>query len=67
MLCALPIDLILLFLIASGRDFARENYFLPLIQGFYDSYDQYLNSTTITSFTAAAFKSLHSSIRRFIE
>uniref|UniRef100_A0A2S2NAX9 Peroxidase n=1 Tax=Schizaphis graminum TaxID=13262 RepID=A0A2S2NAX9_SCHGA len=50
-----------------GRDFSRENFLLPLTKGFDDSYDQYLNPTTITSFTAAAFRSLHSSIRGFIE
>ncbi|XP_022170134.1 peroxidase-like isoform X2 [Myzus persicae] len=50
-----------------GRDFARENYLLPMTDGFDDSYDQYLNPTTTTSFTAAAYRSVHSSIRGFIE
>jgi len=54
-------------LIAVGRDFARENYLLPMTDGFDDSYDQYLNPTTTTSFTGAAYRSMHSSIRGFIE
>jgi len=59
--------ILLLFLIAAGKDFARENYLLPMTNGFDDSYDQYLNPTTTTSFTSAAFRSLHSSIPGFIE
>ncbi|XP_060871134.1 peroxidase-like isoform X1 [Metopolophium dirhodum] len=50
-----------------GRDFAKENYLLPMTNGFDDSYDQYLNPTTTTSFTGAAYRSMHSSIRGFIE
>lgn len=59
--------LILLFFIVAGKDFARENYLLPMTKGFDDSYDKYLNPTTTTSFTSAAFRSLHSSIRGFLE
>ncbi|CAI6350006.1 unnamed protein product [Macrosiphum euphorbiae] len=50
-----------------GRDFARKNYLLPMTNGFDDSYDQYLNPTTTTSFTSSAYRSMHSSIRGFIE
>lgn len=50
-----------------GKDFARVNKLLPLNQGFDSNYDQFLNPTTITSFTAAAFRSIHSNIQGFVE
>lgn len=51
----------------SGKDFARVNKLLPLSSGFNNNYDQILNPTTFTSFTAVAFRSFHSYIQGYIE
>ncbi|XP_060870138.1 peroxidase-like [Metopolophium dirhodum] len=46
-----------------GRDYCRANNLLPLSNGFDDNYDAFLNPTTFTSFTAAAYRGLHSYIQ----
>ncbi|VVC25042.1 Hypothetical protein CINCED_3A001808 [Cinara cedri] len=50
-----------------GKDYARVNNLLPLKEGFNNNYNEFLNPTTLASFTAAAFRSLHSYIQGFIE
>lgn len=50
-----------------GRDYARVNHLLPLREDFEDSYEEFLNPTTMTSFAAAAFRAFHSNIQGFIE
>ncbi|VVC25043.1 Haem peroxidase,Haem peroxidase, animal type [Cinara cedri] len=50
-----------------GKDYTRVNHLLPLKEDFEDSYEEFLNPTTITSFAAAAFRAFHSNIQGFIE
>jgi len=50
-----------------GKDYARENKLLPLKKGYNNGYNVNLNPSTITSFTAAAFRAQHSYIQGFIE
>lgn len=51
----------------TGRDYCRANNLLPLSDGFDDNYDAFLNPTTFTSFTAAAYRGLHSYIQGSME
>ncbi|XP_026813543.1 peroxidase-like [Rhopalosiphum maidis] len=46
-----------------GKEFAKANKLLPLTEGFDYNYNKSINPTTITSFTAAAFRSQHSYIQ----
>ncbi|XP_015374036.1 PREDICTED: peroxidase-like [Diuraphis noxia] len=46
-----------------GRDYCKANNLLPLSDGFDNNYDAFLNPTTFTSFTAAAYRGLHSYIQ----
>jgi len=55
------------YLITLGKDYARVNHLLPISDGFDDNYDRTLNPTTISSFTSAAYRSLHSQIQGFVE
>ncbi|XP_050538281.1 peroxidase-like isoform X5 [Daktulosphaira vitifoliae] len=46
-----------------GSDFAKLNELLPLKKGYDNRYDQFLNPTTFSSFTATAFRAPHSYIQ----
>lgn len=50
-----------------GKDYAKANKLLPLEKGYNMDYNEFLNPTTIASFTGAAFRSLHSEIQGYIE
>ncbi|XP_022162140.1 peroxidase-like [Myzus persicae] len=50
-----------------GKDYARANKLLPLEKGYNMDYDQFLNPTTMTSFTGAAYRSLHSEIQGYFD
>jgi len=43
------------------------NKLLSLSQGFDNNYDEFLNPTTVTSFTGAAYRGFHSYIDGFME
>ncbi|XP_050538280.1 peroxidase-like isoform X4 [Daktulosphaira vitifoliae] len=49
-----------------GSDFAKLNELLPLKKGYDNRYDQSLNPTTFSSFTATAYRAFHSYIQRTI-
>ncbi|XP_015374037.1 PREDICTED: peroxidase-like [Diuraphis noxia] len=50
-----------------GKDYAKANKLLPLEKGYNMDYDEFLNPTTITSFTGAAYRSLHSEIQGYMD
>lgn len=61
------IYIVIIILIITGRDYCKANNLLPLSDGFDNNYDAFLNPTTFTSFTAAAYRGLHSYIQGSME
>ncbi|XP_060870430.1 peroxidase-like [Metopolophium dirhodum] len=50
-----------------GKDYAKANKLQPLEKGYNMDYDEFLNPTTMSSFTGAAYRSLHSEIQGYMD
>lgn len=54
-------------LIEPGEDYAKHNTLMPLTEDYDNGYDVNLNPTTFASFTAGAYRALHSYVQGYLK